>query len=343
MDFLHVEMSNLYAGLFFSIAPYIDNKFSLNNQPETVYHYTDLNGLIGIFENDTFWASNIRFLNDREEYTDGEIKCNKIIDKLLPQQAGIKQLYLERLKKSLLEKQSKGIDRISKDVYALSFSCRKDALSLWRGYGNSCGIAIEFDLHLSNYELPGLAFVREEQYEEDVKKFTSPNEAVPRHERRFFVQKVIYDDSAKIDVINEIINMGLNFLNTKHFDDDQDITAAVEAISSAVFYYLPQMKDGSFIDEQEYRFIFDFVNNTKDGVPDKICFRQRNGVILPYRRLKVLDLNCRPIRKWPINSIIVGPGPRQHDTAESIQYFLSHRGHEDLASKVILSKVPYRE
>lgn len=36
-----------------------------------IYHYTDLNGLKGIIESEALWATNINFLNDKNEYIHG--------------------------------------------------------------------------------------------------------------------------------------------------------------------------------------------------------------------------------------------------------------------------------
>lgn len=36
-----------------------------------IYHYTDLNGLKGIIESNSLWATNFRFLNDAAELDHG--------------------------------------------------------------------------------------------------------------------------------------------------------------------------------------------------------------------------------------------------------------------------------
>lgn len=108
------------------------------------YHYTSINGVLGIFkdfieaqeqtgikgiENNfpttcKFYASNIRFLNDAEEYKEGE----------------------EFLKK-------KGIEniKIHENIYSISFCKTLDLLSQWKWYGKDSGIAIEFDLDNIDY------------------------------------------------------------------------------------------------------------------------------------------------------------------------------------------------
>jgi hypothetical protein len=40
-------------------------------EPELLYHYTDQNGLLGIIESQSFRATDIRFLNDTEEFEHG--------------------------------------------------------------------------------------------------------------------------------------------------------------------------------------------------------------------------------------------------------------------------------
>ena len=71
-----------------------------------VYHYTDMNGFISIMQNKELWLTHIRFMNDRKEYLEGRELC--------------------------------------KDVFSLSLSHSRDSLDMWRGYGQSSGIAIGY-------------------------------------------------------------------------------------------------------------------------------------------------------------------------------------------------------
>jgi len=45
--------------------------FLNSNIPDTLYHYTNLQGFQGIIENSNIWMSNLFYLNDKNEYTLG--------------------------------------------------------------------------------------------------------------------------------------------------------------------------------------------------------------------------------------------------------------------------------
>lgn len=77
------------------------------------YHYTSLPVLFDILENDSLWASNLRFSNDKMEARILKIK-----------------------------------ESIFRDDYMICFCNEKDKLSQWRGYCYEGGAAIEFALRL---------------------------------------------------------------------------------------------------------------------------------------------------------------------------------------------------
>lgn len=80
-----------------------------------------------------------------------------------------KQLFL-KVSRSLNNSVSEGLFPISsKDVFSLSFSKAEDSLEMWRGYGKKSGIAISFERDKFLHDLPGMALIKNEQYEELLK------------------------------------------------------------------------------------------------------------------------------------------------------------------------------
>jgi hypothetical protein len=55
----------------------------MDKPPDHLYHYTSIEGLMGILTNRSLWATEIYFLNDTQElrYSDGVLK--KVCDELL--------------------------------------------------------------------------------------------------------------------------------------------------------------------------------------------------------------------------------------------------------------------
>src|SRR5665647_72791 len=49
---------------------------------ELIFHYTNLSGLISIVENQCIWATDLYFLNDRNEYKHGTSIINEVIESI---------------------------------------------------------------------------------------------------------------------------------------------------------------------------------------------------------------------------------------------------------------------
>lgn len=54
-------------------------------------------------------------------------------------------------------------------------------------------------------------------------------------------------------------------------------------------------------EENEIRYIW------RNDEKRKIYFRERNGIIFPYLRCMLRDLNCQQLNELPIDDIVIGP------------------------------------
>lgn len=93
---------------------------------ELVSHYTDLGGLVGILTSGQFWASNVSFLNDREELLFGLEVLTEELRTLVDDKRS--EVAFGRAIESLKGGNLAG-------VYAVCFCENHDDLTLWRGYG----------------------------------------------------------------------------------------------------------------------------------------------------------------------------------------------------------------
>jgi hypothetical protein len=100
-------------------------------KPETLYHYTTLEGLLGILSQNVLWATKIQYLNDASELT----KPIEIAVKMVEDMQKSSVLSVET-KKSL----SEGIEQLNfwreVNLCVASFCEEGDLLSQWRGYGS---------------------------------------------------------------------------------------------------------------------------------------------------------------------------------------------------------------
>lgn len=112
----------------------------------SLYHYTSGSSLLGILQSETFWATDIRFLNDYEELNRGLDVFERFAEGLL------KDLKEEREHLSEMLRILVGNIRRNANltlINLVSFSTEPDNLRQWMAYGNSgSGYCIEFDSDL---------------------------------------------------------------------------------------------------------------------------------------------------------------------------------------------------
>ncbi len=106
--------------------------------PQTLYHYTSQQGLIGIVSADELWATDIRYLNDSSEFTYAVQLAYKALREWkhtdLAYYQAFRKLAEERLRES------------GSSILVASLSEEGDLLSQWRGYCSpGPGFAIGFN------------------------------------------------------------------------------------------------------------------------------------------------------------------------------------------------------
>lgn len=102
-------------------------------------HYTSLQGLIGIVENNEIWLSDHRFVNDELEYEYGkQLALSTIAEMARSEENTEFSAFLQQLLSSFQKPSGRG-------VYIGSMSLSPDKLDQWKGYGNSSeSICIKF-------------------------------------------------------------------------------------------------------------------------------------------------------------------------------------------------------
>lgn len=308
-----------------------------------VYHYTDVTGFISIMTKQELWASHIAFMNDRSEYLHGkELFRKKLIEKMDSVQE-VEQKILQNALDSLDKEMSDSIMPTSgKDVFSVSFTYNRDSLEMWRGYGKESGIAIGFDWVKCN-SLPGMCLIREEQYEALLEKYDNkPEEVCAEKNRHFFPQAVFYKDEKKNELAEKVINKALDYFRNINNDSEKPelaINTVSQFLSDLIFKINPFFKHIGFEGEKECRFVDNYTTFEKGQ--DQVLFRKRGGIILPYVKYKMMDLDCRPLKQIPIKEIVVGPGLKQQRAVDSVKYFLEKNNMNYLVDKVCASTIPY--
>ncbi|WP_406695041.1 hypothetical protein V5E97_28775 [Singulisphaera sp. Ch08] len=106
--------------------------------PPTLYHYTGVDGFMGILTTGKVWATHAQYLNDSQELVYASTLANEIIADDLRTESVLVRLFLKYLSFYLS-------DYSTVDTYITSFCAKSDLLSQWRGYGRNLGYALGFD------------------------------------------------------------------------------------------------------------------------------------------------------------------------------------------------------
>ena len=302
----------------------IFKKIFIHPPKTTLYHYTSQKGFLGIINNESFWASNIFFLNDSTELNLSLNYINSLLGKLnikckdnQSQKVIREQITIEFLADIKYLINEAYLDDQYSQFYVISLTELEDTLSQWRGYcGENSGYSLGFDIQRSNFDKAS-----------DIGKKYKCN-----------LGKCMYKPSEHEAILTLIIKWALNKLNElldtiedleKYpFYIDSKIKIASEFLSM-FFLIAPFLKEPAFKEEKEWRLVFNMSLNRNN---DQIKFTEGKNTITP--RLPI-NLNLLP----PLTKLTIGPNPNQELNFYSTKKLLSSKNLDLTISK---SKLPYR-
>ena len=296
----------------------------------TVHHYTDTGGLIGIVQNKSLWATNIRFLNDSLEYDFGlqavTDALNNSLERLRDKNSG-EFPYTSKLQNSVEKAITllRGVGAPTKDgQFICCFSKLGDDLSQWRGYAQE-GYCISF------YRGKLTEGVLESQAEEgsvrhqDVAYGGTLDWTLAHHANDALsgMNHVLHDPKfspAELGIHPDETTFGEIARN----NDRDRLAALVGALS--FLNEIPFMKEDGFSDEQEMRIC---VSN-----PTEVKFRPSRIGPIPYIEL--------PFNPDSIKSITVGPGLNIELRQATLEYLLRAEFGKDHGIQVKKTTLSFR-
>lgn len=268
-----------------------------------LYYYTTTQTMQSILSNGDIFATNIRYLNDSEEYLNGvqEIyrllqdhnllkKWKKQRDESELNNCDPEVIFNEEFlgkKKEFLEKKF--------ELYSISFCEKNDLLSQWAIYARESGVSIKL-----NFEGEVYSFCDKKTECEEI---CSTWENIPKEVLYFTKESMKKDDYDKTGI--RILDRLFIEKNAKDYMELINITW--REVSAFVKRY-------DFKQEAEYRLLFD---PEKTAFYPKIEYRVDNKVLKPY-----IDVFCE--NGWPIWEIMIGPGFNQDIVFESVKHFLNN-------------------
>lgn len=280
-------------------------ELAAGSPPSTLFHYTNLEGALGIINSDTIWASKVQYLNDSSEY----LFAIGIAELLLQTRLEGTHNEEERRKIGGMLRNLHGISNMN--VCVCSFSEDGDLLSQWRAYAGSSGVSLGFRTeHL----------------------------AAKGREQGFTMARCVYDKDRQKELVSRLIDETLEIdFNTDegYFDPERTRTFVVlptdGGFHSNLARLAPMLKNETFREEREWRLL------SPKGVDFRqMSFRSGGSIIVPY-----YEFDLGENKDEYLAEVVVGPTPHPSLSEASIKSLMA-RWRAGTKVEVSSSKVPYR-
>jgi hypothetical protein len=277
-----------------------------SNPPESLYHYTSQQGLIGVVTKHVLWATDIRYLNDSSEYSYGEEIVKKVVSRRRKGARGdLKKFYEDFDAVEDMFSQTR--------FFITSLTENGNLLSQWRGYTpNGNGFSLGFSV---------------EKLKEVLGK-----------RGEFSLVRCVYAQAEQERLVNQAIDLAIE--EWKHRDEPSPrVGNSVQIrvhppVTLRVFcsFLAPVFKSNTFSEEKEWRLVL------TQNDPSKFKFRSGQSMITPYIEVNLLADPDEP-ESMPLSEVIIGPTPH-HDLAKlAVQTLLES---QYLRAWITLSDIPFR-
>lgn len=267
-----------------------------------LYHYTNQEGLLGIFGSAEIWATQVRYLNDASEFRHAFDLAAEIADEIVRTAAG--------QRKKLAQQVANGIRGAGINICVASFSERGDDLSQWRAYSQG-GVGYSLGFHYDDLE-----------------------EAIKTS--GWMLTPCIYDPKEQRNLLTKLIETALeeNAQADTKFDDEID--SLIQEHGGNIGFYLNRyaaiFKNQHFGVEQEWRLI----SAPMSSAQRLFAFRAGGSTIIPYYRLPLARNEKGTIK---LRKIVVGPGPSSELATAAVRSLVASRR---TSVDVVSSAIPYR-
>ena len=276
----------------------------IHNEPEDLilYHYTSLEGLKGIINNRSIWATHTSTLNDPMELKYGK---NLILEAINESTNGEKDDIIKQLLRHLSAFVN-AFDTLFYQTYVACFCKSENLLSQWRGYSTQNG----------GYNL-GISF------QTNTKFYHTLDD--PRKESHVILRKIIYDLDSQRKFISDYLSAIVasskkaikGFENNDGIPDGWTSIAAIEAVNILNDLML-SFKNPLFKEESEWRLIKGY---RADINPELLKFRDIENALVPYIETFIVEeTDGEPI--FPLHSIRFGPMFDETRTKSSLELFV---------------------
>lgn len=284
----------------------VEEKRDVSNYPEIIYHFTDIDGMIGIYKERCLWASHANALNDVTEILYGiDVAKNHISAKLIPSSDTSSKPHIPMpmkhndILKAVFKYLREPYENDTRyEAFVISFCGSITGSMHWLHYGHKGqGVAMGFD----------------------PSSFKS----------RFLLFPVEYDKSKFESLVDNIIEKTHEVLDEYDALNHQDtIDLAGIVVSSFLRMQATRFKDKCFHGEEEWRLISWLPMSADTSY--RVNFRVLNNRVIPYLKL-ALDLHGSQLKE-----IVLGNSSSMQEDDAGLRMLVGER------IKISKSKVPVR-
>ena len=292
----------------------------MKNTEKTLFHYTTIEGLQGIIESRSIWATDTRYLNDFSENNYSKRILQQALINFCQETPAFNKNTTPNKSPGyhflkILEENIQTLfpsDKFS--FYVCSFSEQKDLLSQWRGYGqNGTGFSIGFNVNKLSQCLKKSNFdIRPCIYEEKIQKQLM--RALIKETASQFMDEIGYSNNIEETWDNEGKFILADFM--------------MKFIKLA-----PTLKHPKFEGEEEWRVI---ASLQTQKILELIKIRSGTNLLIPYIEISLPTENDKLV----IEQIVIGPTINHLLSEGSVKLLLDKE--QVTCNSLDYSTIPYR-
>ena len=272
---------------------------------DTLYHYTNLQGLQGIVDSGVLRASDVRYMNDSTELRHTLELMQQHISRRL--QAGTAHPALLNALQEWLSHRVVG----GPMLFAASFRANGNLLGQWRGYSSlGKGVSLGFSPD----------WLRERA---DAQDFQIARCIYAPNHQQMLVEEIV--DAVEDDAQRDLEAHGR-----------LDADGIFERLESRLLRIAAVLKHPAFEEEQEWRLVSPVMDDCQN-VP--VCFREGVSMLIPWYPFHLGSRDSGPMQ---LEHVFLGPTPNTDLSMNSLTLYLRKRGVEPHRG-VEYCRIPYRQ
>jgi hypothetical protein len=271
--------------------------------PNQLWHYTSIKGMHAILEHGEIYATDARFLNDRDELIHAS-KCAERLIQDQPHPPAVIDFVRQHVARQF------GVFLSLRNPYrnyVTCFTSRRDDLSQWRAYSaGSAGASMGFDLR-GTYDLAPCV------YRDEEKRRLLGNSL----DEIFRVGNMLFEtDPATLLSSDATLPPEIK---AKFPWAEEKVNLAAVRLLAPIMKILPLFKDSSFKDENEWRIVT--LGSESNPENDSIFYRPRMDSLVPTIKVNIKRIDG----KVPLTGLILGPGSHPNSSDAVTRYLRSQK------------------